>query len=331
MSVRRLRPRRAFTLIELLVVIAIIAILIGLLLPAVQKIREAANRMKCSNNLHQLSLAAHNYDATNGRLPPGFLGAMPTDAPYGENTRPVSIGYNCQLIGTLPHLLPYVEQDNLYRNLMAGAPADFLSPDVRYPNFLNVPSWVNNRNAKISTFLCPSDATAATLSTWDCILNPVAASATTFTINIISAGDTQFGKTNYIAIAGYGTTNASYKGVFYNRSKVAIGTIPDGTSNTFFFGEYASKGKPDPTWQPVNLSWMGGGCMPMAWGLEAPPAGPDPRWYELSSKHAGVVLFAMGDGAVRTVRYIGASGNGYNNYIYATGMDDGAVLDPNAF
>src|SRR5215212_8411542 len=112
--------RSGFTLIELLVVIAIIAILIGLLLPAVQKIREAANRMKCSNNLHQLALAAHNYDATNGHLPPGFLGAMPTDTPYGVDTRPATIGYNCQLVGVFPHLLPFIEQDNLYRKLMAG-------------------------------------------------------------------------------------------------------------------------------------------------------------------------------------------------------------------
>jgi prepilin-type N-terminal cleavage/methylation domain-containing protein/prepilin-type processing-associated H-X9-DG protein len=329
MSVRRLRPRRAFTLIELLVVIAIIAILIGLLLPAVQKIREAANRMKCSNNLHQISLAAHNYDSTNGYLPPGFLGAMPTDAPWGVNTQPSKIGYNCQLVGALPHLLPYVEQDNLYRNLMAGVPQDYLSPDVRYPAFGAFSSWWTNRGTKINTFICPSDP--ANGGTWDCILNPVQVDATHFTINIISYGDTGFGKTNYIAIAGYGTTNADFLGTFYNRSKTAIGTIPDGTSNTFFFGEYATKGPPANGWQSVNLSWMGGGCMPMAWGLEAPPAGQDPRWYELSSKHAGVINVAMGDGSVRTVRYIGNTGNGYANYIYATGTNDGAVLDPSAF
>jgi prepilin-type N-terminal cleavage/methylation domain-containing protein len=328
MSPRARAPRRAFTLIELLVVIAIIAILIGLLLPAVQKIREAANRMKCSINLHQLALAAHNYDATNGYLPPGFLGSMPTDAPYGADTDPDLIRYNCQLVGVLPHLLPFVEQDNLYRLLMAGVPADYLSPDIRYPIFASFASWVNNRTAKINTFLCPSDQ--ASNQPWDAAVYPIQRPEGVG-IGIVTFQNAPFGRTNYIGIAGYLTTTYPYKGAFHNRSKVALGTIPDGTSNTFLFGEYASKGAPFSGWQPVSLAWMTGGCMPMAWGLEAPPAGPDPRWYELSSKHPGVILVAMGDGAVRTVRYVGNSGTGYAHYIYATGTDDGAVLNPSAF
>src|SRR5438876_7359412 len=96
-------PRRGFTLIELLVVIAIIAVLIGLLLPAVQKVREAANRLKCQNNLKQIVLAAHNYHGDHGQFP---VGARLSVLVAGRPT----MGTNLWI-----ELLPYIEQGNLYQ------------------------------------------------------------------------------------------------------------------------------------------------------------------------------------------------------------------------
>jgi prepilin-type N-terminal cleavage/methylation domain-containing protein len=334
--VRRVR-RSAFTLIELLVVIAIIAVLIGLLLPAVQKVREAAARSKCQNNLKQLALAAHNYQSANGRLPPGVLAnAQKIAYPAGPTT--------AAWLSDLTLLLPYVEQDSIYRTMKINGSVD----NPVGPAWFSVPENYRAALNHVPTFICPSD------SPYDIYNNPngrifsrvyaaqyqggpvIAAGFN----NVSFYGSDQPGLTSYLGVAGdagfTGDTSANnwdqWVGVFNANSKVSIEdvTTADGTSNTLMYGEVwgyvlgvDSAGNPDPT-QDTAYAWVGVGLM---WNNSGLPS--NPRLWSFGSRHTGVVNFASCDGAVRALRSPTTSpSSAYNVYIYMCGYKDGRSFDP---
>jgi prepilin-type N-terminal cleavage/methylation domain-containing protein len=318
---RAARTRRAaFTLIELLVVIAIIAILIGLLLPAVQKVREAAARMSCSNNMKQIALGSHNYQSTVGNLPPGFLGPYPV-----SNSGASSTG-NEQAIGTLPFLLPYVEQDNVYKYMTSGSvPASLVNVDAPGGPWWNyAESWAAAQT-QIKTFVCPSDSTAAKATLAVAFLWPTSGGACCYGSAFNSAATVSaLGKTNYAAVAGY--TNSptdTYRGYYTNRSKNKIENASDGSSNTIAFGEVTTNpasiwgGSPYVTW-----TWMASPPVATGWGGILATPGTD-FFYRFSSMHSGVVMFGMGDGSVRPLK----KPTVWPNIVYAAGISDGVVYD----
>jgi prepilin-type N-terminal cleavage/methylation domain-containing protein len=295
--------RHGFTLIELLVVIAIIAILIGLLVPAVQKVREAANRIHCANNLKQLGLAAQNYHDTQKHLPPGI------------GYYPIAIN---GVFGTyFFHLLPYLEQAPLYRSALDVA---MLSPPVG-PSMAYYPGNNSVYSQPVKIFLCPSDPSVGP-------------------DGVVTIDGVPFGASCYAPNAMVNAINdlSTNPPTTSPQGKTRITDITDGTSNTLLHAEkyarctnttmappfrdggcaWAYCATPRFPWQPPPMTLPGkafqpGFCIAGLVGAGAPnsiyagsifqvqPTSQNCDPTRAATAHSGGMVVGLADGSVRTL------------------------------
>jgi prepilin-type N-terminal cleavage/methylation domain-containing protein len=256
------RTSSGFTLIELLVVIAIIAILIGLLLPAVQKVREAAARMSCSNNLKQMGLAIANYASSNSDKLPGGMQYTPSNGQWSP---------------FFWSLMPYIEQQNLYNATVINTGA----------------SWNNSGGGvPIKTFLCPSDPTpsnglAANANPWACIsyvrnyqLFDTVTSVSSQNLSQYTIGNIPDGSSNTMGLwERYATTNGQYTGLpaHYNEC------------NTWGYNQ----------WAPVGYYWSN--ALPQFGVKSGTNVNPQANYYQANSGHTSSILCALMDGSVKAL------------------------------
>jgi prepilin-type N-terminal cleavage/methylation domain-containing protein/prepilin-type processing-associated H-X9-DG protein len=316
--------RDSFTLIELLVVIAIIAILIGLLLPAVQKVREAAARMQCSNNLKQMGLALHNYHDVYHKLPPAKINSGSssnrfTPSYYAARDKGVFKVYNHT--GFLL-LLPYIEQENLYRQFDFTKPAcnaswsqDYYpATGCRPQDLANYPNGVNGTpnaqvvGALVPIYVCPSDPSHQpdpqnTAGDW--AYAETNGRRSNYLFNCYKA-------TDYTSDYSAGRSDA---GMFGTNGTPRFGDVRDGLSNTIAVGEARQEqcaSSFGPRWASGTHTSVHGYVPDYRFHINYPCGGekicgslpPSDRRYRLQyawgfgSWHTGGANFVFGDGSV---------------------------------
>ena len=271
------REKNGFTLVELLVVIAIIGILIAMLLPAVQAVRQAARSVVCSNNLRQIGIASLNYESSYQNFPPGYLGPDPSDI-----SLTIGRGGPQQYTSTLVFLLAEMEQENIKGSI----PPEYLSIKT-----LGVPQWWQDAGlfelaqAQVPTFVCPESSVMperVIASTHTSLAPPV----------LLVEGDIldnfSFGLTSYRPCGGELSVVDGEQGVFGNRTSTTFAEIRDGSTNTLLFSETTGG-------EDFEYTWMAGGIINSTFGFGDRPS----RWGSLHT--GGVAKFCFADGSVRNV------------------------------